>query len=939
MLYKSLAKNKKMPKNKTLIALFLMFAMTFSLVGLPNANAANNGINVPQWAYISAFPSPVGSTQPISIFAWTANLPPTANGAYGDRWSVSVVVTAPDGTNTTLGPYTSDPVGTIFTYYTPLDVGNYTFQAFVDAHKLDNTPNGINPAQLAQAQLLVTQTHGAVTLDQAEAIYVQGYSQLNNTYAACVSHPVTVTVQQEAIPLAPDYPLPSEYWSSPVSQAGHQSWGYVMGDWLNVPGPNSNVNDYVQPPTSAHVAWTLPINAGGVGGLPSAIDSGGDNYYSYLSYEQMYNPPIIMDGKLFFNTPNPPEYGFEAVDLATGKLVWYQNGTSAWAGLPDTPPPSMFGPSSNSNPIQVGFGFAKQNYPQLSFGQEIDYESPNQHGLIPYLWSTWTAENGSTVWSLFDPQTGNWICNLWNVPGGGAIFGAANTRTDAIGSILSYSLNLASNSSGVSTISVWNSTEAIQNTNPSLAQENGYWMWRPPLGQQIDASNATTTYTVTGTLPASAYAQGPSFFGGFAPLAALVYLDTNGSQAIYSTAAATLGSASYPTSSSYTMFAISIDPATMGRVNWAKTYNWPAGNVTLEGGACNDGIFTMFQKETRLWMGFSATTGESLWTSKTPEVSNHMYGVSPAIYKGVLYSADSIGEGGIIYAYDATTGTSLWQSGPTTMGYTGYWDAIPHSIGALAAGYIFWYGEEHSPGPNLEPGFMIGAINATTGDPVWNITFWSAGGGFGGGMAMADGYMALLNAYDNQIYAFGKGPTATTAETPLAAIIQGQSLVVQGTVMDISAGTRQSAIAARFPNGVPAVSDDNQTAWMEYVYMQNPRPTDTIGVPVSIDIIDPNNNFVHIGDAVSDYSGHYSFQITSSMTPVTGKYTVIATYAGSNSYWPSYTESSFTVDPAPAATPGPQYPAPIDNTMTIIAMGIAIIIAVAIAAILILRKK
>ncbi len=46
-----------------------------------------------------------------------------------------------------------------------------------------------------------------------------------------------------------------------------------------------------------------------------------------------------------------------------------------------------------------------------------------------------------------------------------------------------------------------------------------------------------------------------------------------------------------------------------------------------------------------------------------------------------------------------------------------------------------------------------------------------------------------------------------------------------------------------------------QTAWMEYVYMQNPKPSDATGVPVSIDAIDPNGNLVHLGDATSDASG------------------------------------------------------------------------------------
>jgi hypothetical protein len=56
----------------------------------------------------------------------------------------------------------------------------------------------------------------------------------------------------------------------------------------------------------------------------------------------------------------------------------------------------------------------------------------------------------------------------------------------------------------------------------------------------------------------------------------------------------------------------------------------PAGNVTLEGGAYDDGIFTLFQKETRLWTGFDATSGNQLWASTVPEVSNYVYGVSPA---------------------------------------------------------------------------------------------------------------------------------------------------------------------------------------------------------------------------------------------------------------------------------------------------------------------
>ena len=96
------------------------------------------------------------------------------------------------------------------------------------------------------------------------------------------------------------------------------------------------------------------------------------------------------------------------------------------------------------------------------------------------------------------------------------------------------------------------------------------------------------------------------------------------------------------------------------------------------------------------------------------------------------------------------------------------------------------------------------------------------------------------------------GPTKTTCETPLGGVIQGNGLTVQGTVMDISPGTTQNQIALRFPNGVPAVNDNDQTSWMEYVYYQNPKPTTASGVDVAISLIDPNGNINQVGTTHSD---------------------------------------------------------------------------------------
>ena len=90
--------------------------------------------------------------------------------------------------------------------------------------------------------------------------------------------------------------------------------------------------------------------------------------------------------------------------------------------------------------------------------------------------------------------------------------------------------------------------------------------------------------------------------------------------------------------------------------------------------------------------------------------------------------------------------------------------------------------------------------------------------------------------------------------------------------MDKSGGTTQDVITTRFPNGLPAVSDDSMEAWMEYAYQQQIRPTNATGVEVSLDAVDPNNNFVHIGTATSDATGYFSLRVT---PDVPGKYTIM----------------------------------------------------------------
>ena len=53
------------------------------------------------------------------------------------------------------------------------------------------------------------------------------------------------------------------------------------------------------------------------------------------------------------------------------------------------------------------------------------------------------------------------------------------------------------------------------------------------------------------------------------------------------------------------------------------------------------------------------------------------------------------------------------------------------------------------------------------------------------------------------------------------------------------------------------------TDFMQYVWMQYPRPTNTTGVPVTISVLDPNNNTYQVATATSDANGFYSINFHS----------------------------------------------------------------------------
>src|SRR3972149_9616597 len=114
---------------------------------------------------------------------------------------------------------------------------------------------------------------------------------------------------------------------------------------------------------------------------------------------------------------------------------------------------------------------------------------------------------------------------------------------------------------------------------------------------------------------------------------------------------------------------------------------------------------------------------------------------------------------------------------------------------------------------------------------------------WGGNGVIGDSIIATMDTYDQRVYAIGKGPTAVTTTASPKVSVEGSSVLIEGTVTDISPSTNDAALQMRFPSGVAAVSDESMTPWMLYVYKQFERPTNATGVTVTIDVIAANGNY------------------------------------------------------------------------------------------------
>jgi hypothetical protein len=858
---------EKRVKQAFSIIFLAILAISAATSIIPIALAHTPAWTLPTYAFINIAPSPIGVGQTVNVNMWLQVPPPTAAGAYGDRWTnLTVRVTHPDGTIENLGPFTSDDTGGTSTRYTPSKVGEYSFQLFFSGEILEgkNTANGL-PSTNA---------------------FVGDY------FTPSESNIFKLTVQEEPISYAPTISLPTEYWTRPIYAQNNDQWYQIGGNWLGLGvstfantgmyNGNGNYAPYTTAPNSAHIMWSKPVAFGGTMGGEFGNDQQ-SNYWSTSQYQPKF-APIIIQGILYYtkypgSTANPA--GWEAVNLHTGETIW-----------------------------------TKETRTILKCGQIMNYLSPNEFGGRAYLWSTGNEDlptgtpTTGTTYNMYDAMTGKYVLSIVNGTG------LSYIGLDEHGGLIGYYIN---STAGQSSLTVWNSTKTILRGVSGTSDLNNAWQWRPtqdgiykfqngiewsvPIATKIN--NNPITLSISGVKDDVALlsyysGQSPYFQGGWYVRAGYSAID--------------------------------------GHLLWGPFNHTQVINSRVLFGASSMGYGTWveFDSAELTATGYSLTTGSKIWgPTKMPNVN-------PFTSLGQQYQVGPDGAiltwtyGGDAYSIDMATGKFNWEYHSPSSSYEspyGIWPFWTFTVGTVADGKLFIpVGHMYSP-PLFHHATQM-ALNLTDGSIVWDITAFDVTSA----PAISDGVMVTLNAYDNQLYAWGKGPTRMTVTAPDVGVTTQTPITIRGTIIDNSAGTTQEAPAANFPNGLPCVSEESQRTWMEYVYMQQPKPTNATGVPIIINVVDSNGNYRTIGTTNSDDAGMFSFTWT---PDISGDYKVIANFAGSESYYAASAETSFHAsEPQAAQTPMPtQEPSMADLYFLPISAALVVLVIIVLAMLAIMMMK
>ncbi len=806
--------------------------------------------------YLSFAPNPIGLGQELLVNIWVqpATVVNRAHTGY------TVVITKPDGTSETVGPMVSYQGDTTAWFsYVPGQVGNYTLQFFFAG---DYYPKGY------YVNGIINNTATTGGYNATQTVY----------YAPSNTIKYTLVVQQDQVKSWPESPLPTDYWSRPISPENREWWiigsnspyeevggGQGTTGWpdnTNTYRSNYKFTPYTTGPNTAHIVWRRQGSLGGIyGGLvdgayttaqaPDVDPSGNIVTFGTSGPGNDGNPNIVFEGRAYQTVTKPfngvTQTVWECYDIQTGQIYWDLTGI--------TQVPTHISFAENAPPVPGGLGRTDRTIVNLA-----------------YIGSSSVSGTGLVV--KYNPMTGAVTSNVTIPVTSGTLYADP------------YVLSIQTLGSGA-------------NTQYRLLN----WTL-----QGISSTNFVSSCLISNV----------SY-----PFSSIGTADYESSIAVTTTSTVS------PATGVATNNRIMAASLTSGQLLW----NISAGiDFPLFSGSCTvaDHGKVAIRFDDAYYYCWDLATGKQLWRS---ELSSNPWGTfgdySEQSAYGLLFANQYDG----VAAYNWTNGKLAWLfQAPALPFETPYTNGTGNlngevyswfSDGIVADGKIYTYTQEHSPTAPLARGWKLYCINATTGAGIWNIT-----GPMGPGI-VHDGYLTAGNYYDGYLYVFGKGISTTTVSAPQTEVTSGHNAIISGTVLDQSPAQP----------GTPCVSADTMGDWMAYLHMQHQMPANVIGVPVSLDAVDPNGNPVHITTVTSDASGTFSYTWTPT---ITGTYKITATFMGDGSYGSSWAETSANVVNAPTASPtqtSTSNQAAPDNTMTIIGTGIAVIIAVAIVGALILRKR
>jgi hypothetical protein len=560
----------------------------------------------------------------------------------------------------------------------------------------------------------------------------------------------------------------------------------------------------------------------------------------------------------------------------------------------------------------------------IAFAQVLQIDNPNEHGAMAYLWETGgSASNGT--WKMYDAFTGQYLLTVTNITGS-----SGNARFGPNGELLIFTL---SGTDANRRLVMWNSTKAIMYGDPTPSSrsrvnsgtEDDYWS--PGYRAIVDGSKGIEWNV---SLPASSATR-------------IIAINVKENTLItaltdHSVFPFIFGQEAFPVMLEKTA---GVYPSSI-QARWVQnrsSYTMREGFTNI-----NDGVYAMWDEGLKLFHGYSIESGAEIWTTDPVPEGWGLFTAGNWIAYGKLIAGFY---DGYMRAYDVSNGDLAWEY---YMGDTPYLENAYGSLPAygftIADHKVFVSNDEHSPDSVLWRGGKLWAIDTDTGDLLWSVS------GRLRHATVADGILTAYNLYDNQLYTFGKGQSKTTVSAPAIAVPTGTAVMISGTVTDQTPASKDTA----------AISDESMSAWMEYLHMQKPKPTNATGVSVKLTVVNEAGTATDIGTVISDSNGNFGY----SWVPTSeGQYKIVATFEDTNSYYGSEdsayitissqsaqpttsptstspittTTPSITTSPPTSPTVAPQPDSGIPTeTVLIVAAALAIIAVIAVVALL-LRKR